>query len=72
MPNSRAYIVLGIGRKRPLLRDTLATTSREAKILAVNSMLRDRPGEDCTWRMLHSWGYECVSVTVSYKAPHKS
>jgi len=67
MPRTRLHIVVGIGMKKPICRDTLASTAREAKILAVNNMLRSNPSEDITWRTLHEWGYRCVPITVSYR-----
>lgn len=71
MPHANLHIILGIGRKQPLLRDTLATTAKLAKILAVNNMLREYPVygdeiENFSWRTLQSWGYRCVPVTMSY------
>lgn len=69
MPHARLHIVVGIGMKKPICRDTLASTAREAKILAVNNMLRSNPREDITWKTLLSWGYRCVPITVSYPKP---
>lgn len=74
MPRANLHIVLGMGRKRPLLRDTLATTAKQAKIFAVNNTLRDHPAYgneivDFDWSVLQSWGYRCVPITISYRAP---
>jgi hypothetical protein len=71
MPRARLHICLGMGKKKPLLRDTLATTAREAKIIAVNSILRDYPtyGDEIKnfgWSTLQKWGYRCVPISVSY------
>jgi hypothetical protein len=73
MTRARLYICLGIGRKKPLLRDTLAATAREARILAVNNILLDYPqyGEEIKnfgWSELQKWGYRCVPITVAYRA----
>ena len=74
MPRATLHIVIGIGRKRPLLRDTLATTAREAKIIAVNNILRDYPAykteiDGFGWRTMHEWGFRCVPVRMSYRLP---
>lgn len=69
MPKDRLYIVTGLGRKKPLLRDTLATTAKQSKILAVNAALRCEPEGDVNWRTLLSWGHHCIPITVSYRIP---
>ena len=68
---SRLYIIIGMGMKNPICRDTLAATAREAKILAVNNVLRGSPREDIDWHRLSSWGYRCVPITVSYNITRK-
>ena len=58
----RLWIVVGF--RGVLLRDTLSTTAREAKIRCVNS----RPHEDSgyEWSEIKKWGWRCVPVTVAY------
>jgi hypothetical protein len=61
-----------MGRKKPLCRDTLATTARGAKSLAIINMRRERTSQAIDWPTLHGWGYRCVPITVSYSTPRKT
>lgn len=65
--SNRLWIVRGF--KGVPLRDTLATTAKEAKIRCVNALWSDQP--DCEhnnvrWPEVQKWGWRCVRVTLIY------
>lgn len=71
MKKHRLHIVIGF--RGALLRDTLATTARQAKRLCINSLWRDHSEyeQKVQWRDVESWGWRCVPATLSYSSPKK-